>query len=138
MRTSRNKGWFVRKWHRWLSVFFGIFLFWIAATGLLSHWAALWPVAESAATAAASEPPPAFECPEGWRCRPPPPEGSVRGLVGLFHHLHSGDSFGPVGIAISILSGIALLFFAFSGLWLYVRMWLNRKHRRQSPRWFWD
>jgi uncharacterized iron-regulated membrane protein len=27
----------MRKWHRWISVFFGIFLLWIAITGTLSQ-----------------------------------------------------------------------------------------------------
>ena len=27
----------MRKYHRWLSVFFGVFLLWIAVTGLLSQ-----------------------------------------------------------------------------------------------------
>ena len=44
-------------------------------------------------------------------------------------HLHSGEEFGPVGVAVSIMSGFALLFFAFSGLWMYVRMWASRKSR---------
>lgn len=124
----------MRKWHRWLSVFFGVFLLWIAVTGLASHATALWP--ESGSSPAAAEPPPGFECPEGWRCRPPVPEGSMRSLVGLFHHLHSGESFGPLGIALSILSGLSLAFFAISGLWMYARMWLRRDGR--SPRWFWS
>ncbi|WFL78374.1 PepSY-associated TM helix domain-containing protein [Altererythrobacter arenosus] len=128
----------MRKWHRWLSVFFGVFILFIAATGLLSHWAALWPVAEpSVAELAAQEPPPGFACPEGWRCSPPRPETGPRAWVSFFHHLHSGETFGPVGQAISILSGFALLFFAFSGLWLYIRMWRERAARRAKDRWFW-
>ena len=27
----------MRKWHRWLVVFFGVFLLWIAVTGVLSQ-----------------------------------------------------------------------------------------------------
>ncbi|WP_428028480.1 PepSY-associated TM helix domain-containing protein [Altererythrobacter sp.] len=129
----------MRKWHRWISVLFGIFMLFIAVTGLLSHWAALWPVPEpSAAEIAAKAPPTGFECPEGWRCMPPRgADSGPRSLVGFFHHLHSGEEFGPVGTAISILSGFALLFFAFSGLWLYIRMWLERARRGAKDRWFW-
>ncbi|WP_324828614.1 PepSY-associated TM helix domain-containing protein [Qipengyuania zhejiangensis] len=128
----------MRKWHRWLSLFFGVFMLFIAATGLLSHWAALWPVAEpTAAELALQEPPAGFECPEAWRCTPPRPETGPRSLVGFFHHLHSGDEFGPVGTAISILSGFALLFFSFSGLWLYIQMWRQRAARGARDRWFW-
>jgi uncharacterized iron-regulated membrane protein len=61
----------------------------------------------------------------------------MRSLVGTFHHLHSGETFGPIGTAISLLSGIALLFFAGSGVWLYLQMWRNRKARALKPGWFW-
>ncbi|TMM48431.1 PepSY-associated TM helix domain-containing protein [Qipengyuania marisflavi] len=149
----------MRKWHRWLSVVFGIFLLFIASTGLLSHFAALWPespvevvpqvqahenvdkaAAPTATVPAAPATAPeaaAFTCPEGWRCRPDPPQTGPRAWVGFFHHLHSGEEFGPVGTALSILSGFALLFFAFSGLWMYLRMWTDRARRGAQGRWFW-
>lgn len=125
----------MRKWHRWLSVFFGIFLFWIAATGVLSQVAVLWPSGQP--QAAVTTPPPGFTCPKGWRCMPPRGDGGLRGFVGTLHHLHSGESFGPVGTAVSVLSGLAMLFFAGSGLWLYIQMWRNRKSRALKPGWFW-
>jgi len=127
----------MRKWHRWLSIFFGLFLFWIAATGVLSQLAVLWPEGTQDRAAQAAVPPAGFICPEGWRCMPPRPQGGMRSLVGTFHHLHSGESFGPIGTAISLLSGLALLFFAGSGVWLYVQMWRNRRRRALVPRWFW-
>ena len=128
----------MRKWHRWLSVFFGIFLLWIAVTGVLSQVAVLWPQgAPDPAAAALATPPQGFECPEGWRCSPPRATSGIRSMVGLFHHLHSGETFGPIGTAISVLSGLAMIFFSFSGIWLYVQMWRNRKSRSLSPRWFW-
>ena len=128
----------MRKWHRWISLFFGIFMLFIAATGILSHAAALWPEpVQTAEQLAAMEPPAGFVCPEGWRCMPPRNSEGFGSLTGFFHHLHSGEEFGPVGTAISILSGFALLFFAFSGLWLYFQMWANRKERGAKDRWFW-
>ncbi|MBX9883142.1 MAG: PepSY domain-containing protein [Sphingomonas sp.] len=123
----------MRKWHRWLSVIFGVIMLWIAVTGVLSQAAALWP---SGAPARAT-PPAGFVCPEMMICRPKPAPGSTRGLVGVLHHLHSGESFGPVGTLLSILGGFALIFFAISGLWLYAQMWLNRSRRGIAPRWFW-
>ena len=57
-------------------------------------------------------------------CRPKPPPGQWN--VGFLHHIHSGEQFGPVGVVISLLSGLALVFFAFSGLWMYIRMWRDR------------
>ncbi|MDD3798357.1 MAG: PepSY domain-containing protein [Novosphingobium sp.] len=126
----------MRKWHRWLSVFFGIFMLWIAVTGVLSHAAALWP--SGAPAAAAMAPPEGFVCPEGWRCMAPRgEEGGFGSLVGLFHHLHSGESFGAAGTAISILSGFVLIFFSVSGLWMYIQMWRNRTRRGLNGRLFW-
>ncbi|OCC23834.1 hypothetical protein MB02_08345 [Croceicoccus estronivorus] len=127
----------MRKWHRWLSVFFGIFMLWIAITGVLSQAATLWP-SFAPGPAVAAAPPEGFTCPEGWRCMPPRGErGGFGSLVGLFHHLHSGESFGPVGTIISILSGLTLIFFSVSGLWMYVQMWRNRTRRGLNGRLFW-
>ena len=168
----------MRKIHRWLSVLFGIFLLWIAGTGVLSQivpivqrggfeeeregppspktastGVGLVPAAQAheedeaqaqpaapkpAATAAATPAAPApFVCPPTMNCRPKPPGGG-QSIVGLLHHLHSGESFGPVGVVISTLSGLALFFFAFSGLWMYVEMYRRRSHRHSHPRrWFW-
>ena len=100
----------MRKWHRWITVFFGVFMFWIAATGVLSHVAALWPAgAPSPEAAARATPPEGWACPEGWRCSPPRETSGMRSLVGLFHHLHSGETFGPVGTAISVRLRAAVL-----------------------------
>lgn len=123
----------MRKWHRWLSVMFGVFLLWIAVTGVLSHIAALWPTGGAPVAAA----PAGFVCPETMMCRPKPSPDGPRAWVGFFHHLHSGEEFGPVGTAIAVLSGFAMIFFSFSGLWLYIQMWRNRKDRNLKPGWFW-
>lgn len=126
----------MRKWHRWLSVFFGILILFIATTGILSQIGSL--VNDSRAAAA---PPPAvpagFVCPETMNCRPKPQPGGWN--LGLLHHLHSGEEFGPVGVALSILSGFALLFFAFSGLWMYIQMFRARASKTSNPnrRLFW-
>lgn len=109
-------------------------MLWMAVTGLASHVTALWPEQPVAGYAPL---PDGFVCPETMSCRPKPPPGSIRTLVGFFHHLHSGEQFGPVGTVISILSGLALVFFSVSGMWMYVSMWRNRKDRKLTPRWFW-
>ncbi len=57
-------------------------------------------------------------------CRPKPAPGGWN--VGFLHHLHSGEEFGPIGTALAMLSGVALVFFAFSGLWMYVQMFRGR------------
>lgn len=130
----------MRKWHRWLSVFFGVIMIWVAVTGLLHYAAVWWPSGEPTAEAiAAAAPPPGFECPEGWRCRPPSvdTDNPLSPYLGLFHHLHSGSEGGIWGEIIVMLSGLALMFFTVSGLWMYIRMWGDRKRRGAKNRWFW-
>jgi uncharacterized iron-regulated membrane protein len=131
----------MRKWHRWLVVFFGVFLLWISVTGVLSQipiWGEMFggegdgdrpPAAAQAAV------PAGFVCPETMMCRPKRQEGGFN--VGLLHHLHSGESFGPLGTVIASLSGLSMVFFSFSGLWMYIQMWRARKDRGLKPGWFW-
>jgi hypothetical protein len=49
-----------------------------------------------------------------------------------------GRDVRPLGTAISLLTGCALLFFSVSGLWMYLQMWRNRKQRSLKPGWFWQ
>ncbi|HUQ14059.1 MAG TPA: PepSY domain-containing protein [Novosphingobium sp.] len=143
----------MRKYHRWLSIVFAVFLLWIATTGVMSQFAAM--VAEGQAPprvdrmivpparaheheAPAAKPaalPAGFVCPAELTCRPRQAPDSAQAWVGYLHHLHSGEAFGPVGVWLSIASGFALLFFAASGLWMYLTMWRARRGAR--PRWFW-
>jgi uncharacterized iron-regulated membrane protein len=125
----------MRKWHRWLSVMFGVFLLWIAATGVMSQVADLVAAGEAPPVAAV---PAGFVCPESMICRPKPDPNGARAWVGYLHHLHSGEEFGLTGTVISIASGLALLFFAFSGLWVYIQMWRARRARTQKTGWFWN
>ena len=125
----------MRKWHRWLSLFFGAFLLWIAVTGVLSQ---VVPMVAAAQGGARPQPPAGFVCPETMMCRPKAPEGSPGSIVGLLHHLHSGESFGPVGVILFTLAGFAMVFFSFSGLWLYIQMWRFRKERGLNPKWLWE
>jgi hypothetical protein len=137
----------MRKWHRWLSILFGVFAIWIATTGLLSQ---LVPIVQRGGFEGGrdgppppppSAMPPGFKCPETLTCRPKQQGTSI---VGTLHHLHSGESFGPAGQIVSILTGSALLFFAFSGLWMYVEMFRGRLRKTdrggkvRGGRFFWD
>lgn len=132
----------MRKWHRWLSLFFGVFMLWVSVTGVLSQIVPLTqsrpggPESRKGAPMAMSKLQPGFVCPADVTCRPQAPRGGGS-IVGLLHNLHSGESFGPLGVLISTLTGLALIFFSFSGLWLYIQMWRNRKSRDLAPRWFW-
>ena len=127
----------MRKWHRWLSVLFGVVLLWIAVTGMLSQVVPVVLKATQTGPTVAAAAQPAFVCPPDYTCWPKPKPGDPRSIVGTLHHLHSGESFGPVGTVLFTLAGFAMIFFAFSGIWLYVQMWQNRKERRQKPGWFW-
>ena len=119
----------MRKWHRWLSILAGVFILWISATGVLSQ---IVPIVQRGGFEGGRDgppPPPAgaipagFKCPETMTCRP---KAQGTSIVGTLHHLHSGEQFGPVGVVISTLSGLALFFFAFSGLWMYIQLWRGR------------
>lgn len=181
----------MRKVHRWLSILFGIFILFIAGTGVASHVAELIanggfeneaaeranrappPQAAASATpvipealahepaavppapvraapssgpapiAAGSAAPAGFACPADMTCRPKAKPTGARAWVGWLHHVHSGSEFGPAGTVVSLLSGLALFFFAFSGLWMYVQMYRGRMVRVEAgksvrgAKWFW-
>ena len=138
----------MRRYHRWLSVLFGIFIVWIAATGLMSHGAALVrdaqgpaAVGPTAAAQMAAAKAAGFICPETMTCRVKPDPDSASAWVSYLHHLHAGEEFGAIGTTLSILSGIALLFFAISGLWMYLELYRGRLMRTgkgaNGGRFFW-
>ncbi len=124
----------MRKYHRWLSVVFGVFLLWISATGVMSQFAAFQSDGEDPPAAAV---PAGFMCPDSMTCRPKFGPDSAHAWESFLHHLHSGESFGPLGTWISIFSGFAMLFFALTGLWMYIQMWRVRNSRGLTPRWWW-
>jgi hypothetical protein len=132
----------MRTYHRWLSVLFGVFLLWISITGVLSQ-VPMWGEVlggeneeHEQQEMLAKATPPGFVCPATMVCKPKKkPEGGLN--IGLIHHLHSGETFGPLGTVIGTLSGLAMVFFSFSGLWMYIQMWRNRKSRGLTPRWWW-
>ena len=128
----------MRKWHRWLSLFFAPFLLWTAVTGLVIQYNHVFGTDEragpSAAELAATHP--GFVCPADLSCKPRHAPGHTP-LPMLIKHLHAGQPFGPVGTLLSVLSAMALVFFAGSGLWLYGMMWRHRARRGVKPGWFW-
>ena len=89
-------------------------------------------VARPASGAAIAPAAPTFTCPADMTCRvkrvPRPGEWNLSAL----HHLHSGETFGPLGVVISMLSGLALFFFAASGLYLYIQMYRGRLVRTEA------
>ena len=171
----------MRRYHRWLSVLFGLFILWIAVTGVLSQIGSLVnnggferetaergkrqatavgqaivaparahdhddddapkPAAASPVTPALAAPaaaaPAAFACPADMTCRPKRVAKPGDWNVGFLHHIHSGEQFGPVGVILSILSGLGLIFFAISGMWMYLQMFRARGDRPGQSKWFW-
>jgi uncharacterized iron-regulated membrane protein len=114
----------MRKWHRWLVIFSAVFLVWIAATGVVGQVLSLAGEEEhhkGQAVAAVQAAAPA----EG--DRPAAKPKRKQDLRHFIIDLHSGEYFGPVGKVVSVLMGVALLFFALSGMWMYLDMFRKRK-----------
>lgn len=139
----------MRKYHRWLVVFTGIFLLWIAVTGFLGQVISVAqhglgeekhgpPSAQQAAApAAAPGTKPVGEdaiktamagipTDKGVRCGPPRPKGGQKDLFHFIIDLHSGNYFGGIGKILSILMGAAMIFFTVSGMWMYLDMFRRR------------
>lgn len=144
----------MRRYHRWLALVFGAFLVWISATGVLTQAGEIVNnggfESEAARRAEMGLPPaagpavpPGFTCPENYTCRPTPAEKPGAWNLEFLRELHSGGEFGALGKIVSILSGLALLFFSISGLYLYLEMWRGRIVRVKQGKtvrggkWFW-
>lgn len=122
----------MRKWHRIIAPYFALFLIVITVTGVAVQATDLLDTPKEAGThvkagrasAAATMP----------QSRPAAEKGesAMHRWGHWLKKLHSGESLGPVGLAINILSGLALLFFATSGLWMYVQIPLRRWRRRSA------
>jgi hypothetical protein len=133
----------MRKWHRWLSVVFGVAILFIAGTGVASHVVKIYADGGFGDGDDRMKPPKQMIAdvtarPGGPAATAKPAPNPMRKWIGWLHHLHSGEEFGPVGIVISLLSGFALLFFAFSGLWMYIQMFRRRTRGTGKSSLFWD
>ncbi|WP_309610255.1 PepSY-associated TM helix domain-containing protein [Sphingomonas sp.] len=138
----------MRKYHRWLSVLFGLLILFIAVTGVVTQGARLYAIGEperarstqaSAPAARIGEAEDTDEA-EAPKATPAarPPQSPLKQFIHFVTELHSGEEFGIVGQLVSLVSGLALIFFAFSGLWMYIQMFRRRSHRaRHSKKIFW-
>lgn len=115
----------MRTWHRWMGLTLGLIMLFVGATGVLIQGFAIAGDmgSDGKATMATTTRP---DCK-----RAEPPRSPAKRWEGWVKHLHSGESFGPIGTTISVLSGFALIFFAFSGLWMYWQMWQRRAIARR-------
>ena len=118
----------MRKWHRWLVIFAGVFLVWIAATGLIGQVISLTRTEHRDAPAANAQAGSAATAPMAEN--DPPKARKPRKNGDLYHFiidLHSGEYFGVVGKVLSALLGAVMLFFSLSGMWMYIDMFRKRK-----------
>jgi uncharacterized iron-regulated membrane protein len=118
-----------RRYHRWLATLIGIFILWTAGTGVITQITRINTAAERQAAAAVSRAAQA----------PAPPQSPNRKFLKLVTDLHSGEQFGLTGQLVSLVTGLALLFLAGSGLWMYVQMFRVRtaRVRASGGKWFW-
>jgi uncharacterized iron-regulated membrane protein len=118
-----------RRYHRWIATLIGIFILWTAGTGVITQITRITTAAERQAAAAAPRPAQA----------PAAPQSANRKFLKLVTDLHSGEQFGLAGQLVSLVTGLALLFLAGSGLWMYVQMFRARaaRVRASGGKWFW-
>ena len=141
-----------RRYHRWLSLPFALILLWVALTGVAMQAVEIYdkglfgddddrPALVTAARAhehdedAQAATPAALAAPAAAPATPAasrPPQSKAHQLHELLQHLHSGEWFGPFGTIIQSLAGLAMTFFAVSGLWMYVTMYRRRGHKHHD------
>ena len=121
-----------RRYHRWIATLLGLFILWTAATGVITQITRINTAAEREAASAAARAASAQT--------PAPPPSPNRQFLKLVTDLHSGEQFGLAGQLASLVIGLALLFLAGSGLWMYVNMARARLAKQRAPsggKWFW-
>jgi hypothetical protein len=118
-----------RRYHRWVATLLGVFILWTAGTGVITQITRINTAAERQAAAPAR---PAQA--------PAPPQSANRKFLKLVTDLHSGEQFGLAGQIVSLVVGLAILFLAGSGLWMYIRMFRARAARARASggKWFWQ
>jgi len=119
-----------RRYHRWIATLLGIFILWTAATGVITQITRINTAAERQAAAAVAR---------AAQAAPAPPLSPDRRFLKLVTDLHSGEQFGLAGQLLSLVIGLAILFLAGSGLWMYIRMFRARAARVRvgESKWFW-
>ncbi len=151
----------MRQWHRWVGICFAAFLLLIGATGVAIQ---VLDIAQTKTKSSVVSPKPApvadgdgvtgdshkdhkhrdsvagsVAQPDTQAAdaqRPKQPQSPLRQWSHWIKDLHSGVLFGPIGLFISILSGLALSFFAVSGVWMYWQMFTRRKSAGRTS-FFW-
>jgi uncharacterized iron-regulated membrane protein len=108
----------MRRLHRWCGLVTGVFMALIALTGIgMQVIDLIWPEQD------------------GPRDAPDPARG-VHQIRAFIDHLHDGEVLGVSGRAVSLVLGVALLFFSVSGIWMYWTM-LSARRRNGVGKLFW-
>jgi hypothetical protein len=126
-----------RRYHRWIATLLGIFILWTAGTGVITQITRITTAAERQAAALRTTPAAAPARPPE---APAAPQSPNRKFLKFVTDLHSGEQFGLAGQIVSLLTGLAILFLAGSGLWMYIRMFRARAAKAREPsggKWFW-
>jgi len=114
----------MRRWHKLFAPIFALFILIIAVTGVLTKAVPLFDQPPAKTEKAQSPTNAAMAC----ATKPAKPKRSALGEFGhTVKAIHSGETFGVVGTVLNIGSGLALIFFAISGFWMYLQMWLRRR-----------
>ena len=116
----------MRLWHRWIGICAALFMLLIGVTGVAVQVLDVIPQQRVTAQVTGAATAPARPDAEAPVPKRPKPTG-LRAWTHWITDIHSGRAFGPVGVALSILSGITLIFFAISGAWMYWQMFAKRK-----------
>lgn len=120
-----------RRWHNLLAPFFAAFLMLLAITGAAIQVTDLLDRKDAATNTPhqasnASSGPTAGKSASG--------EARGRSALGRWNHwlkkLHSGEIAGVPGIALNVMTAVALAYFSGSGLWMYLQPRLRRRRKR--------
>lgn len=121
----------MRRWHKFLAPWFALILFVLALTGVATQMTSL--LDSRPAATAPKEGKEAKDAKAPAEAKPAPkPQSAMRSWNRWVKHLHSGESLGPVGIALNLAGGLALLFFAASGFWMYLSMALRLRRGQRA------
>ncbi|MEN9717568.1 MAG: hypothetical protein RIQ99_446 [Pseudomonadota bacterium] len=114
----------LRRWHKILAPFFAAFLLLIGVTGVAIQATDLLDKPERSRPAAMAT---GATIAQTAKAR--------RSPMGEWNHwlkkIHSGEIVGGGGITVNLLSGVALIYFAGSGFWMYFTMWQRRRRARR-------
>jgi len=125
----------LRQWHKLLAPFFAALLLLIGVTGmaiqvtgLLDTPAKLRPAPSGMANTGPASTGPASAITTKSAAGGKPKRTPMDEWNHWLKQLHSGEIVGGGGgVAINLLSGLALSFFAGSGFWMYYTMWQRRR-----------